>query len=61
MHEHLLAYIFVINRVVAVWALPLCPTIFDLMSSRGTGIFNFTCKPSAINKPRPGSIKKETD
>lgn len=57
MHGHLLAYIIVINTVMAVWALPLCPAIFDLKCSRGTSIFNFTRKSSAINKPRSGSTR----
>nr|GME06978.1 hypothetical protein Iba_scaffold5767CG0430 [Ipomoea batatas] len=51
------ANLAVINQVMTIWAFAGCPTIFDSILSRGTGISHFLCKSSATDKPRASHIQ----
>lgn len=42
-------YIAVTDKIMAIWAFTICPTVFDLRST----IFNFVCKSSAVDQPSP--------
>jgi len=47
------AYITVIYMTMALRALTICPTVFDLISRRSR---HFPCNWSAINKPSPARM-----